>query len=62
MPLEIVDADQALAETDGEIKAHNKMPLADCFAAALAMQKKIEIYTGDPEFKAIEAEQKIVWL
>jgi len=24
--------------------------------------KKAAQYTGDPEFKAIEAEQKIVWL
>jgi predicted nucleic acid-binding protein len=38
------------------------MSLADCFAAALAKQKKIEVYTGDPEFKALESEQKIVWI
>ena len=62
LPLEIIAADQALAEAAGEIKAHHKMSLADCFAAALARQRKMEIYTGDPEFKAVEAEQKIVWL
>jgi predicted nucleic acid-binding protein len=38
------------------------MSLADCFAAALAKQRKLEIYTGDPEFKAVEKELKIVWL
>ena len=62
LPIEIIDADQKLAETAGEIKAFHKMSLADCFAASLARFKKAEIYTGDPEFKAIEAEQKIVWL
>ena len=62
LPIEILDADQRLAETAGEIKAFHKMSLADCFAAALARLKKAEIYTGDPEFRAIEAEQKIVWL
>ncbi len=62
LPLEIIDADQELAETAGEIKAFHKMSLADCFAAALARLRKAEIYTGDPEFKAIEAEQKIIWL
>ena len=62
LPLEIIDADQELAETAGEVKAFHKMPLADCFAAALARFKKAAIYTGDPEFKAIEAEQKLVWL
>ncbi len=62
LPIEIIDADQALAEAAGEIKAYHKMSLADCFAAALARARKAEIYTGDPEFKAIEAEQKIIWI
>ena len=62
LPIEIIDADQGLAEAAGEIKAFHKMSLADCFAAALARIKKAEIYTGDPEFRAVEAEQKIVWL
>ena len=62
LPIEIVPADQGLAELAGEIKASNKMSLADCFAAALAKQKKLDIYTGDPEFKTVEKEVKIVWL
>jgi predicted nucleic acid-binding protein len=62
LPLDIIDADQGLAEAAGEIKAFHKMSLADCFAAALARLKKAEIYTDDPEFKAVEGEQKIVWL
>lgn len=62
LPVDIIDADQSLAEAAGEIKAARKMSLADCFAAALAKQKKAEIYTGDPEFKAMESELKIVWL
>ncbi len=62
LPIEIIDADQELAETAGEIKAFHKMSLADCFAAALARMKEAAIYTGDPEFKAVETEQKIVWL
>jgi predicted nucleic acid-binding protein len=62
LPIDIVDADQDLAELAGEIKATHKMSLADCFAAALAKQKKAEIYTGDPEFSAVESELKIIWL
>jgi predicted nucleic acid-binding protein len=38
------------------------MPYADCFAAALARLKKAELYTGDPEFKVVEKEIKVVWL
>ncbi len=62
LPIEIVPADQALAELAGEIKVGGKMSLADCFAAALAKQKKADVYTGDPEFKAVEKDVKIVWL
>jgi predicted nucleic acid-binding protein len=62
LPIEIVPVDQELAEMAGEIKAHKKMSLADCFAAALAKQNKAEIYTGDPEFRAVGSEIKIVWL
>ena len=62
LPIHIINADQRLAEAAGEIKAFHKMSLADCFAAALARQQKADLYTGDPEFKEIEGEQKIVWL
>ena len=62
LPLEVVPADQALAELAGEIKATRKMSLADCFAAALAKQRKTDIYTGDPEFKSVEKDIKVFWL
>jgi predicted nucleic acid-binding protein len=62
LPIDIVPVDQELAEVAGEIKATKKMSLADCFAAALAKQQKGEIYTGDPEFRAIANDIKIIWL
>ena len=62
LPIEIVAADQALAELAGEFKVSGGMSFADCFAAALAKQKTAELYTGDPEFKTVEKEVKIVWL
>jgi PIN domain nuclease of toxin-antitoxin system len=62
LPIEIVPVDQALAEVAGEIKVTQKMSLGDCFAAALAKQRSCEIYTGDPEFRVLEPEWKIVWL
>ena len=62
LPIAIVPVAQELAELAGEIKATNKMSLADCFAAALAKQRKIDIYTGDPEFRALESEIRIIWL
>lgn len=62
LPLDVVPADQALAEVAGEIKVTKKMSLADCFAAALARQRNADLYTGDPEFKAVEKDVRIVWL
>lgn len=62
LPLEIVPAGQELSELAGELKVAKKMSLADCFAAALAKREKVEIYTGDPEFRGMEREIKIVWL
>lgn len=61
-PLAIVAADQAPAELAGELKVSKKMSLADCFAAALAKRRKADLYTGDPEFRAVEKEVPIVWL
>jgi predicted nucleic acid-binding protein len=58
----VVPVDQELAEMAGAIKAHRKMSLADCFAAALAKHRKAEVYTGDPEFRAMEGEIRIVWI
>ena len=62
LPLNIVPADQELSELAGELKVVKKMSLADCFAAALAKREKAEIYTGDPEFKTVEREIKVIWL
>jgi predicted nucleic acid-binding protein len=62
LPLNIVPADQELSELAGDLKVVKKMSLADCFAAALAKREKAEIYTGDPEFKTVKREIKVVWL
>lgn len=62
LPLEIVPADRTLAELAGEFKVGRKMSLADCFAAALADQQRADLYTGDPEFKEVEKDLRVVWL
>jgi len=62
LPLEIVAVGQALAEIAAGFKATRKMSLADCFAAALAKERACEVYTGDPEFRAVEKDVKVAWL
>lgn len=60
--IEFVDADWNLAKDAGYFKSRNKMPFADCFAAALAKQRRAHLATGDPEFKQVESEIAINWL
>jgi predicted nucleic acid-binding protein len=53
---------RALADTAADFKARFKLSLADAFAAALAKERRADLVTGDPEFKALEREIKIHWL
>ena len=60
--IEFIDADWNLAQGAAYFKAKKKMSYADCFAAALAKQRKAHVITGDPEFKQVEPEITINWL
>ncbi|OLE55455.1 MAG: hypothetical protein AUG51_03065 [Acidobacteria bacterium 13_1_20CM_3_53_8] len=60
--IKFVDADWSLAKGAGYFKSRNKMSFADCFAAALAKQRRAHLVTGDPGFKQIENEIPINWL
>ncbi len=62
LPLEFHAVTRPLADAAADLKARFKVSLADAFAAALAKEKKAELVTGDPEFKALEKEIKINWL
>ena len=62
LPITLVEADKELTREAARIKATKKMAYADCFAVAIARLKKADLYTGDPEFKAVEKDLKIVWL
>jgi ribonuclease VapC len=60
--LQFIDADWEIARGAGYFKSKNRMSFADCFAAALAKQRKAQLATGDPEFKQVESEVSIEWL
>ena len=62
LPIQIVPADLELARQAAIFKSGKKMSYADCFAAALAKQRKAELVTGDKEFKQVEGEVKLLWL
>ena len=60
--IDVLPADRSLAEKAGKLKTTKKMSLADCFAAALAEERKAPVYTGDPEFKQVQDTIEVVWL
>jgi predicted nucleic acid-binding protein len=60
--IEFVDAGWEVAHEAGRFKAKHRMSFADCFAAALAKQRKANLVTGDKEFKQVEADVTINWL
>lgn len=60
--IELIDADWPLARTAGAFKARHRMSYADCFAAALARERKSELVTGDKEFKQVESEINVRWV
>ncbi len=62
LPITLIEANKELTREAARIKATKKMAYADCFAIALARLKKAELYTGDPEFRAVEKDVKVVWL
>jgi len=62
LPIRLIEADRGLTREAARIKVIKRMAYADCFAVALARLRKADLYTGDPEFKAVEKEIKVVWL
>ena len=62
LPITLVEANKELTREAARINAAKRMAYADCFAVALTRLKKAELYTGDPEFKTVEKDIKVVWL
>ena len=61
LPITLVEANKELTREAARIKATKRMAYADCFAVALTRLKKAALYTGDPEFKVVEKDIKVVW-
>jgi predicted nucleic acid-binding protein len=62
MEIEFVEAGWEITRQAAVFKARGGISYADCFAAATASLNQAELLTGDPEFRALEAEIKISWL
>lgn len=56
-PIEIIDVDFLFTYKAAQLKAKYKISYADAFAAALTIEKKGTLVTGDPEFKSLTKEK-----
>ena len=60
--IRVVDASWERAKIAGEFKTRGKISYADCFAAALAVERNAPLLTGDDEFERVADSVEIIWL
>ena len=61
LPIEIVEADLDLTHAAAELRAGQKLPYTDCFAPALAAQRKASLATSDQDFATVGKKIDILW-
>ena len=62
LPLRFHPVTRQISDIASDVKAKHPLSLADAMAVALAKINKATLVTGDPEFKAVEAEVKVLWI
>lgn len=61
LPIHILSADEYVEQVI-DLKAKYPVSLADCFAAAAAIELDCPVVTGDPEFHKMEGALTVEWL
>ncbi|MGH9424886.1 MAG: PIN domain-containing protein, partial [Terriglobia bacterium] len=61
LPIDLIAADFKLTRLAAELRAQHKLPYADCFAAALAADRKASLVTSDKDFAHVEKQVHILW-
>jgi len=61
LPIELVDVDLETAKLAATLKAQHKLPYADCFAAALAAQRRALVVTADRDFECLKDAIGVLW-
>ena len=62
LPLAIVSADRDQAQLAAQLKAVYRLPYADAFAAALAINRNAKLVTADSDFQVVESKVELMWL
>jgi predicted nucleic acid-binding protein len=61
LPIRLRSIDRKLVVTAAELKARFPIAYADAFAAATGKHLDVPVVTGDPEFRRVEGEVKVLW-
>jgi len=61
LPIVLRSVDRQLVLAAATLKAAHPIAYADAFAAATANLLNVPVVTGDPEFRRLEPETKVVW-
>jgi ribonuclease VapC len=61
LPILLRRVDRKLVQEAALLKARYPVAYADAFAAATAKALNLPVVTGDPEFRRLEAEVKVLW-
>jgi predicted nucleic acid-binding protein len=61
LPIDMVDANYKLTRIAAELHAEHKLPYADCFAVALAVNRKASVASSDADFAKVEKSVEVLW-
>lgn len=61
LPITLRNVDRRLVQAAAILKAAHPIAYADAFAAATANLLDVPVVTGDPEFRRLQPETKVLW-
>jgi ribonuclease VapC len=61
LPIDLIPASYDLTKQAAELHARHKLPYADCFAAALAADRRATLATSDKHFARIASHLRLLW-
>lgn len=61
LPITLRNVDRRLVQAAAILKAAHPIAYADAFAAATANLLNVPVVTGDPEFRCLQPQTKVLW-
>jgi predicted nucleic acid-binding protein len=62
LPISLIEVEKAFMHEVAKLKIYHSIALGDCFAAALAIERRCPVITGDKEFERLGNLLTVEWL